>query len=514
MMGIQNFPLNVTAVLAMSLTVLVPSCQRPKQPEETQSPREHPPSLADSVLRVTATIQYPDLHRPWLKKQPFTRSGLATVIEGGRLLVTADMVAHATYIELEKPEDGSKGTAIIEAIDEECNLALIKPVDSALLEGAIPLGFDTKVKTGTKLELMQLEQNGAPAMSPASVNMVAVMSYPADGASYLAYRTSAVIPQREGSFVIPALHDGKLAGLVMRYNPKSQAADIIPAPLIERFLKESEKPGYRGLARAGLVWDEVRGSTLREWLGAGKEHGGVYVSFVQPGGPAEKAGLRKGDLLLKADGKPIDGTGNYSDPVHGKITFNNLASLERSPGDTMKITYFRSIGEGKGTTGTTSLQLAGNSLTSQLSPSRIDDESSSFVFLGGLLFQELSRPYLLEWGADWKREAPQNLVYLDAYQNELSNNQGRFVILSAIFPSARTVGFDGLSKRVVKSINGRDIHKLADVTEAAKYPEKGFQRILVEGAVGPIYLEASEMASEEGEVRREYGITSLPKELK
>ena len=88
------------------------------------------------------------------------------------------------------------------------------------------------------------------------------------------------------------------------------------------------------------------------------------------------------------------------------------------------------------------------------------------------------------------------------------------MILSAIFPSARTVGFDGLSKRVVKSINGRDIHKLADVTEAAKYPEKGFQRIIVEGAVGPIYLEASEMASEEGEVRREYGITSLPKEFK
>ena len=513
-MGIQTLPLHLMVLLAMSLTGLFRSCREARMPGESQSPAVQPSSLADSVLRVTATIQYPDLHRPWLKKQPFTRAGLGTVIAGGRLLVTADMVAHATYIELEKPEDGPKGTAVVEAIDEECNLAVIKPVDCALLKDTIPLAFDTRVKTGTKLEIMQLEQNGAPAMSPASVNTVAVMAYPGEGASYLAYRTAAVIPQREGSFVIPALHEGKLAGLVMRYDPKSQAADIIPAPLIERFLKESIKPGYRGLARAGLMWDEVRGSTLREWLGAGNEHEGVYVTWVQPGGPADKAGLRKGDLLLKADGKPIDGAGNYVDPVHGKITFYNLASLEHSPGDTMEITYFRSIGEGKGSTGTTSLQLAGSSLSSEISPSRLDEESSSFVFLGGLLFQELSRPYLLEWGADWKREAPQNLVYLDAYQKELPPDQGRFVILSAVFPSARTVGFDSLSKRVVKSINGREIHKLADVTEAAKHPEKGFQRIIVEGAVGPIYLEASTMASEEEEVRREYGITSPPKELR
>jgi S1-C subfamily serine protease len=469
-----------------------------------------PISLEDSVIRVTATIQYPDMQRPWMKKLPFTRAGLGTVIDGGRLLVTADTVAHSTYIELEKPEDGPKGTAVVEAIDQECNLAVLKPVDEAMLQGTHPLSLDESVRTGSTLQILQLEQNGAAALSPATVTTVAVMAYPSEGSFYLLYRASTTIPQREGSFVIPALHDGKLAGLVMRYDPKTQAADIIPAPLISRFLKESAKPGYRGLARAGLGWEPVRGATLREWLGARDQHAGVYVTWVKPGGPAEKAGLRKGDLLLKAGGHEIDGEGNYADPVYGKITFNNLASLESSPGAPLKISYFRSSGEGTGTNASTTLHLDGRNPGAEISPSLLESESPPYLLLGGLLFQELSRPYLYEWGPNWQHEAPQDLVYLDAFQDELPRDHGHFVILSTIFPTQQTIGFQDLANRVVKSINGRPIRSLADITEAAKHPEKGFQKIILEGSVGPVYLDTSTLAAEEQSVRAEYGIPSLP----
>ncbi len=482
--------------LAVLLTARHASCHESAYPSLSPSA---------SVLRVTATIQYPDALRPWLKKQPFTREGLGTLLEGGRLLVTADMVAHATMIELQKPEDGPKGSAVVEAIDEECNLAILKPADGTLLEGTRPLALDTSVRSGSRCEILQLEQNGAPAMTPATVTTVAVMPYPSDNAAYLTYRVATSIPQREGSFVIPALHQGKLAGLVMRYDSKTQSADIIPAPLIARFLKESSKPGYTGLARAGLIWEEARGTTLRAWLGA-TGHSGVYVTWVEPGGPADKAGLKKGDLLLTAAGKPIDSTGNYLDPVHGKTTFSNLASLESSPGDAMKITYFRSSGEGIGKTNSTVLCLEGHRQASEISPSLLHGNSLPYLFLGGLLFEELSRPYLREWGNDWRREAPLNLVYLDAFQHELPQNQGRLVILSSLFPSAQTVGFEDLVKRVVLSINGRDIHSLADVTEAAKHPENGFQKIILEGSVGPIFLEAATLATEEEAIRAEYGI--------
>jgi len=465
-----------------------------------------PFSPADSVIRVTSTIQYPDPQRPWIKKTPFTRAGLGTVIEGDRLLVTADLVAHATCIELETPWDGRKESASVSAIDEECNLAVIRPVNDAILRNARPLSLDQSIRTGTRLEILQLEPNGSPALTPAIVTTVAVMPYPADGASFLLYRTATSIPQREGSFVVPALRDGKIAGLVMRYDPKSQSADIIPAPLIARFLKESAKPGFSGLARAGLSWEPVRGTTLREWLGVEKDRSGVYVTSVDPNGPAEKGGVRTGDLLFKAAGKEIDREGNIIDPDHGKISFSNLASLGSSTGDPMVLSYFRSSGAGTGSFGTTTLTLAGRNPLAESSPSRLEGESVPYTFLGALLFQELSRPYLREWGSDWRREAPRNLVYLDAFQEEAPRGHERYVILSAVLPTERNVGFQDLSNRLVLAINGKAIHRLADVTEAAKSPENGFHRIDLEGSAGPIFLDDSTLVTEEEEVRKRYGI--------
>ena len=470
-----------------------------------------PNDLGASVLRVTSTIQYPDYRRPWLKKQPFTRSGLGTIIEGGRLLVTADMVAHACYIGLEKPEDGPKGTAVVEAIDEECNLAVLKTVGHEVLKGTHPLPLDSMITPGSTIRILQLEPNGAPALSPAVVTTVAVMPYSSDGGAYLLYRASTTIPQREGSFVIPALHEGKLTGLVMRYDPRTQSAEIIPAPLIARFLKESGKPGYSGLARAGLTYGEARGRTLRAWLGTPKEMTGVYITSITPGGPAEKAGLRKGDLIVRAGGKEIDGEGNYSDPRLGKINFSNLATLESSVGDKGEIVYFRSTGEGTGTLGTATLTLEGRNPLAEISPARLQSDSVSYIFLGGLLFQELSRPYLREWGGNWRSDAPQNLVALDTFQEDLSKDQKRLVIISTILPSPQTIGLQELARKVVVAINGMPIHGLDDVSKAVKHPQNGFQRIDLEGSAGPVYLDAATLESEEARLRNQFGIPAKAK---
>jgi hypothetical protein len=462
--------------------------------------------LGESVLRVTSTIQYPDFHRPWLKKQPFSRVGLGTILEGGRILVTADLVAHATYIGLERAKDGPKGIAVVEAIDEECNLAVLRPVDRTLLDKTRPLKLDLTSRSGSHLEILQLEANGAPALSPAIITTIAVLPYPADDAAYLLYRASTTIPEREGSFVIPALHDGKLAGLVMRYDSRTQAADIIPAPLISRFLKESSKPGFHGLARAGLGWQEVRGTSLTEWLGVPKGRAGVYVTSVVPGGAAEKGGIKKGDFLLSINGKQIDGEGNYLDPALGKITFNNLSSVESSPGDALAINYFRSSGEGTGTLGNTTLTLGGRNPESETSPLRFSEKPPSYTLLGPLLFLELSRPFLREWGANWRTEAPLDLVSLDAFQDELPKDRKRWVILAAALPTTETMGMENLAGKVVESINGRPIRELSDIAEAAKHPDKGFQKIILAGSAGPIYLDASALPSQEAEARSRYGI--------
>lgn len=465
-----------------------------------------PPSPALSVLRVTSTIRLPDVRRPWLKKPPFTRIGLGTLIDEGRILVTADMAAHAADIAVERPEDGPKGTASVEAIDEECNLAILKVSDPLLLEGMKPLELAPTAVPGQSLSILQLEANGAPALSPATVTTVAVLPYPPEGAAFLAYRVSTTIPQREGSFVIPALTEGRLAGLVMRYDPRTQSADLVPSPVIARFLTESSKPGYRGLARAGLTWEQLRGKTLRSWLGAGTLTGGVYVTSVDPEGPAEKAGIRPGDLLLTVDGHPVDGDGNITDPKLGKVTFSNLASVGHAPGEGAVLGYFRSSGEGTGTQGSTTVTLAGRNPSAEISPGRIEGDEVPYLFLGGLLFQELSRPYLKEWGANWRSEAPQNLVALDLFQSDPPRKPRRYVILSEILPSPQTIGLQDLANRVVEKVNCRTILSLNDLRKAVRHPSGGFHRIDLEGSAGPIFLETEGLEALEGQLLKEYGI--------
>jgi S1-C subfamily serine protease len=48
------------------------------------------------------------------------------VLAGNRVLVTAQMAADATYIELELPESGQKIPAKVVAVDYEANLALLE----------------------------------------------------------------------------------------------------------------------------------------------------------------------------------------------------------------------------------------------------------------------------------------------------------------------------------------------------------------------------------------------------
>lgn len=489
-------------VCAIACVALLGGCARPDRPGVASVP---------SVLRVRTTLQYPDLRRPWLKKPPVSREGLGTLLEGGILLVTADMVDHATNIQLETPDRATRCQASVVALDLESNLALIRPDSDGILKGLKPLSLEPILPAGTTLHILQLEPNGSSALSGAEITTAAVSPYPS-GAAYLLYRATTTIPQRDGSFVVPALHDGGLAGLVTRYEPRTQAAEIIPSPLINRLVSESRRGDFHGLARAGITWAPIRGEVLREWLGLPASSGGVGLVFLDPNGPAAKAGLRKGDVVVSLDGRAIDSEGNYDHPVLGKTSFGNIVSLEHSPGDSLTVGFLRPDGSGKGqaVSESCSMTVDGKDPHSEISPSLLSKDPPNYLFFGGLLMQELSRPYLREWGNNWGADAPQNLVALDVFQSEDPEQGRHYVILSGLLPSEQTLGSEALTQRLIERINGRRILSLEDVIEARKHPLNGYHRIDLEGDPGPIFLDAATLDAEQARLMGEYGLPSSP----
>src|SRR4029079_3780003 len=121
------------------------------------------------------------------KRQPFTKRAVGAVLSGKRVLVSAELVANANYIELEMTEGGRKTPASIEVVDYESNLAVLKGDDDKFLAAFRPFEL-TEGKVGETLDIWQLENTGVVLATPAPITTVEVSRYPADDSSLLVYR--------------------------------------------------------------------------------------------------------------------------------------------------------------------------------------------------------------------------------------------------------------------------------------------------------------------------------------
>ena len=450
------------------------------------------------------TGQSYDYFRPWQKKAPFSKRALGAVLPNGRVLVTADLVTNQNYVELERAESGEKTAANIRVIDYEANLALLEPVDKSFLDGITPLEITSDTVVGDRLAAWQLEPTGALLATEGLVTTIQMMPYPADVGQFLTYRVSIPLQYRENSYTVPLVKNNKLAGLLLRYDSRSQLVDAIPAPVITHFLREAETQSYRGFPSAGFSFFPTRDPALREFAGE-KSKRGVYITNVEAGTPAMKAGLKVGDVVTAVGNHDIDENGNYVDPLYGKIEFTNLLTAHAYAGDVVPFHIDR---DGKPIQ--LSLTLEHRDAKDYVSPPYSLDQPPRYYVLGGMIFQELSRQYLKEWGPNWQREAPQRLVYLDHFQSELfpDRNQ-RVVILSQVLPANSTIGYDDLAYLTVKKVNGKEIKSLDDLAQAVKQPVEGFIKIETEEDPKQIELDASQVAAEAPALQENYGISSL-----
>jgi len=457
----------------------------------------------NSLVRVNSTDQAWDFIHPWAKKAPFLRRGLGVVLPDQKVLVTAELVANHTYIDLEKGSSGEKCPAEVAVVDYDSNLALLKPSNPDFLKDAKPLSLDTGARVGDKVSVLQLENTGSIADTPATITTITTSPYPLDHLALLVYRLSLPLQNRDGSFTVPALRNGKLLGLLMRYDSRTQTAEVIPSPVVAHFLEDAKLSKYPGFPRAGIGFSSTRDPQLRRYIGL-KEGGGVYLTIVRPGGPAEKAGLRKGDVVVALNGKPLDQDGNYEDPTFGKISFSHLTNTVAHVGDKITFTVLR---DGKRQDIPVTLESVAKE--DDLSPPYYFDQQPRYYILGGLVFLELSRPYLQEWGGNWMKDAPQRLVYLDVFQDEQPSDDKKVVFLSQVLPTPNTIGYENLENIVVTKVNGKEIDNLDDLAKAVGSPKDGFHKIEFEEDPGFISLDAAEVENGKRDLMQSYNIPAL-----
>ncbi|MCX6963764.1 MAG: PDZ domain-containing protein [Verrucomicrobia bacterium] len=457
-----------------------------------------PEVTSKSILRVNSTNQVYDLGSPWQKKPPTGRRGLGVLVGDGSILVTADLVANSNFIELELPANAKKSTATIQHIDYESNLALLRATDPEFLAGMIPLKLAEKISIGDSATVLQFEPNGEIARTTGRISSISIAPYPLENVGLLVFKISMPLQQRDGSFTLPAVHGGRLVGLLMRYDSRNQTADIIPMPIISRFLASTTQPDFKGFPRLGVSFAPLRDPQLRRFIGL-TEPGGIYVTKVTPKSSAASAGLREGDVILAVNGLPLDQDGNYEDADYGRILFSHITGTLTPAGGKVVLKILRS-----GKIEEVPVAMKPLDRSSVVSPSFLSDAAPPYFILGGMVFVELSRPYLQEWGAEWTKNAPQRLVNYDAFQDELPADRGKIVVLAQILPTPDTIGYENIENVVIKELNGRPVKSIADLAEAAKHPVEGFQKIKLEEDPTWLFLDAASIEANRTQLMEHY----------
>jgi PDZ domain-containing secreted protein len=99
--------------------------------------------------------------------------------------------------------------------------------------------------------------------------------------------------------------------------PKAADQECSPERPFHRFQRFMPRQSRLGVELQDMTPD------LREFLRAPKDHG-VLIVHVNEGSPAEKAGLRVGDVIVAAAGKPVDETREF---VHSVFSAEKDAKL-------------------------------------------------------------------------------------------------------------------------------------------------------------------------------------------
>jgi S1-C subfamily serine protease len=444
-----------------------PAAKAAPAPQESNAP-EVKASKADiksSVVRINSTQQSWNPGQPWEKNPPSQRRALAAIVAPQRVLTTAELVADATYLEFESPDGVRFAQAKVIAVDYEANLALLGPVSekegNTLFEGTTPLSLTTPPKIGQTLEMLQIEDNGLPLLTPGTLQSIDVTSNFLPGHGFLTYLVKASMQSAASSYSLPVLQDGKLAGVLISYNSKDQISEVASTDIISRFLQESADGDYKGFPSLGVSVARTEDPFFRQWLKLKDDQGGIYIQNVRKGGAADIAGVKKGDVLLTIDGQPVDRRGYYQHPNYGSLFWGHLIRGEKATGDSVTLTLLRD-----GQPLEIKATLTREEESARLVPGYNFGKAPNFLIKGGLVFQELSRPLMESYGENWQTRAP--LEFLDAMENpeQYEGKVDRIVFLSGSIPTPATVGYESLRNLIVRKVNGKEVKNMKSLIDA------------------------------------------------
>jgi len=257
-------------------------------------------NLADAVERAGASTVA--VHA----RQRHPASGV--LWQPGVIVATDHTVERDDDIAVTLP-DGTSASATLAGRDPSTDIAILK-VDSATTSVA-PVGDAAALRVGQlALAVGRFGEAGGPGGVGASFGVVSAL-----GGAWSTWRGGQIDQFiRADVTLYPGFSGGPLvnaAGEIVGINTSGLSRTMgltIPATTVNRVVEQLLARGHIARGYLGVGLQPVRlPDTLKQAVGVSGETGVIVIS-IESGGPAEKAGLFIGDILIALDDMPVTDT--------------------------------------------------------------------------------------------------------------------------------------------------------------------------------------------------------------
>ncbi|HEV3167319.1 MAG TPA: trypsin-like peptidase domain-containing protein [Isosphaeraceae bacterium] len=446
---------NVSSLLAAALLVgVAPSAMAADAGES---------AIQSSVVKVFATLRYPDMFRPWTKQDPREASGTGVVIEGQRILTNAHVARYASQILIQPNQSSEKLSAAVEVLSNDVDLAILKLDD--------PSFFDKHPALARAPELPEIKDAvhmyGYPVGGESLSITKGIVSRIEFGSSYFkapgtlwVQVDAAINPGNSGG---PALVSNRMVGIASsRLLQSDNIGYIIPSEEIDLFLQDVADGHYDGKPALFDGFQTLDNAALRAKLKVDKSTSGVVLAA--PHRPGEAYPLKPWDIVTQIGDQAIDNSGMVRVNGRLRLRFQYLVQKQAIDGK-VRLSLIR---DGQPMTVEVPVSPDPNAELFRW----LGDKYPSYFIWGPLVFSPVTEDFLRqldnrETAATWYpplalRESP-----LITRRRDWPRFEGEelIIVTSAMFPHKVSKGYDNPYTQVVESINGvkvRNLHHLVE----------------------------------------------------
>ncbi len=421
-------------------------------------------SIKKSIVRIHVQKTVPSYKQPWIVNNPSSGFGSGSIISDSHILTSAHVVSHGTFIQVSRFGDPNKYTADLLFISHEADLAILTVKKKEFFKGTKPIQLSRKlVRTQEEVSVYGFPIGGETL----SVTRGIVSRIEHEIYSHSVYRlimAQVDAPINPGNSGGPVIVNGEIVGVVIQKLAMSENIGYMaPTPVIDHFLDDIKDGSYDGFPVLGIVTQVTQNPDLREKKLASDDDGGVLVTKVVAGSPADGSIVR-GDVIVSIDGTEIfsDGTVNFRD---GERTSFSYLIDSHQIGDKIKVGVLRN-GEKM------DFEITLTKGVGELRLVNTNYDNPSYYIFAGCIFSPLTFNYLREWGPRWFVNAPSTLLSKLA-QNVREFPEQEVVVLVKVLPSEVNYGYHGTLNWVLEKVNGIKIKNMKHLvrvveTEAAK----------------------------------------------